>query len=272
MQMFNNDFAQYNGEKLNLLFGVTGPDSTLSIVNDGGEKVLRILYRKNTASTGTWPNKSTYAGFQAAVSIPKKNRPKEDINNPQEVTLEYSIKFEDDFQWVIGGKLPGLAGGDVPNGGEFIGKGRLANGFSARFVWHVISGKPGILPYIYHPGRAGKYGQKVYGAGPLLSKVQPAKSFSERNHNKMMVIQKNKWYKIKQTIKANTPNKSNGTMKVWVDDTLTASIGGLKYIADGKNYRVDRIFFSTFYGGSGAAYAPKQDTHTRMKNIRVYVK
>ena len=89
-----------------------------------------------------------------------------------------------------------------------------------------------------------------------------------------MVLQKNKWYTIKQTIKANTPNKSNGTMKIWIDNTLTASIEGLKYIADGKHgsYSVDKIFFSTFYGGGSMDYAPSQDTHTRMKNIRVYVK
>jgi len=274
MNMYRNDFTQYNGEKLNSTYGVSGPDATLSIVEDNNEKVLRVRYKKNTIATGKYPDKSTYSGFQATVDIPKNNRPKEDIYNPQEVTLEYYLKFENNFQWVIGGKLPGLAGGEVPNGGEYIGKGRLANGFSARFMWHIINGKPGMIQYLYHPGRAGAYGEKVYGTGPLLSKSNPAKELNTRDHNTMMVLQKNKWYKIKQTIKANTPKKANGTMKIWIDDALTASIGGLKYIADGKHgtYSVDKMFFSTFYGGGSMDYAPNRDTYTRFKNIRIYVK
>jgi len=273
MSMFNNDFMNSNGESLQSS-GTSGPGESLSIVEDNNEKVLRVLYKKGKISLGKYPYTSTYTGFQSIITIPKKNRPKEDIYNPQEVTLEYFVKFENNFEWVIGGKLPGLAGGTVPGGGEYLQKGKMTNGFSARFMWHVMKGKPGMIQYLYHPGRAGAYGQKVYGTGPLLSKSNPAKALNTRDYNTMMVLQKNKWYKIRQTIKANTPKKANGTMKIWIDDALTASIGGLKYIADSKHgtYSVDKLFFSTFYGGSSMDYAPSRNTYTRFKNIRIYVK
>ncbi len=272
MDMLKKDFGSFQGTKVDIA-GATGPGETLSIVEDNNEKVLRVLYKKNQIGTGKYPDIRTYTGFLTIISIPEKIRPKEDINNPQDVTLEYSVKFENNFQWTKGGKLPGLAGGSIPSGGEYIGKGRMTNGFSARFMWHVEKGKPGLISYIYHPGRSGSYGQKVYGTGPFLSVSKPATSLNSRDGNAMLKLSKNKWYKIRQTIKANTPGKHNGTMKVWINNQLAASFGGMKYIADGHHgsYSVDKMFFATFYGGD-ITYAPTSNTNTRFKDIKIYVK
>jgi hypothetical protein len=283
--MHKKDFYTYNGENLmyknsdgTWMYGSSGPGETLTIVNDGGEKVLRVLYKKGRIGLGTYPQTDTYTGFQSLAALPKKNRPKEDIYNPQEVTLVYYVKFENDFDWAIGGKLPGLAGGVAPAGGQILGSHKLNNGFSARFMWHMLgekyNKKPGIIGYIYDPGRSGTKGSKIYGAGPYLSTKKVPKSFFTRDYNSALELKKNRWYKIRQTIKPNTPGKNNAWVKVWIDDKLAADFGGIKLIADGMHgkYSVDRFLFSTFYGGGSQDYAPSRDTHARFKGIKIYVK
>ena len=284
--MHREDFYTYKGENLYYknhdnthMFGNSGPDETTSIIEDNGEKVLRVLYKKDKIGLGKYPDTSTYTGFASFAALPKKNRREEDVNNPQEVTLTYYVKFERRFDWAIGGKLPGLAGGVAPGGGQKIGNHKMQNGFSARFMWHMLSTPdntkiPGLIGYIYHPGRVGDVGQHVYGAGSYMSTIKPTTSFTDRNKANLFVFKREKWYKIKQTIKPNRPYKSDGTMKVWIDDKLATNYGGMKYIADGKHgeYSVDRLLFATFHGGGTQEYAPKYDSYARFKDIEVYVK
>ena len=279
-EMHKQDFRTYQGEDLyyknhdgSWMYGTDGPGKTVSIIQDGNEKVLRVHYKKGQIHLGN-------SGFQSLAALPKKNRPKEDVNNPQEVTLVYYVKFENGFHWTTGGKLPGLAGGIAPAGSAIIGSDRLNNGFTARFMFHKLTSSSGkvmpssLIGYIYHPGREGADGQSVYGAGSYMSTIKPTTSFTDRNRNNLFQFKTNKWYKIQQTIKANRPYKADGTMKVWINDQLATSYGNMKYIADGKHgkYSVDRLLFSTFYGGGTDDYKPSKDTYTRFKGIRVFVK
>lgn len=284
--MHKQDFFTYQGENLHYrnhdgswMHGASGAGQTLSIVKDNNEKVLRVLYKKNKIHLGNWKDPKTFTGTQSISALPKKTRPQEDINNPQEVTLMYYVKFENGFDWAIGGKLPGLAGGIAPAGSAIIGSKRLNSGFTARFMWHKLKTPsgiqvPGLIGYIYHPGRYGDNGKKVYGTGSYMSTIQPTKSFNDRSRINLFQFKTNKWYKIRQTIKANTPHKSNGTMKVWINDKLATDYTGMKYIGDGMHgkYSVDRFLFSTFYGGGEPKYAPLRNTYTNFKNISVYVK
>ena len=176
------------------------------------------------------------------------------------LTLDNYI--EKGFEWVIGGKLPSLAGGIALGGSAIIGSERLNNGFTARFMWHmrVSDGKniPSLIGYIYHPGRAGDTGQFIHGAGSHMSTISPTTSFTHRPKTSLFEFITDTWYKVKQTIKANRPYKSDGTMKVSIDDRLATSYGHMKYIADGKHgkYSIDKFLFATFYGGGTQEYAP----------------
>jgi len=280
VQMHEEDFRTYEGENLyyqnhdgSWMYGTDGPGNTVSIVEDENEKVLQVLYKKGEIHLGN-------SGFQSLAALPKNNRPKEDPYNPQEVTLIYYVKFKTGFHWTTGGKLPGLAGGIAPAGSAIIGSDRLNNGFSARFMFHKLTSSEGVempsslIGYIYHPGREGTDGQSVYGAGSYMSTTKPTTSFTDRDKSNLFQFETNKWYKIQQTIKANTPNKSDGTMKVWINDQLATNYGNMKYIADGKHgkYSVDRLLFSTFYGGGTDDYKPTRDTYTLFKNIQVFIK
>ena len=89
-----------------------------NIVNLKGERVLQIIIPKGTESDG---------GSFWRLNFPR---------NLTDATFEYDIMFGKDFDFVRGGKLPGLGGG------ESMGHGgtpeQYQNGFSARLMWREI--------------------------------------------------------------------------------------------------------------------------------------
>ena len=59
-----------------------------------------------------------------------------------EAYLEYKVKFDDNFFWATGGKLPGLGGSTSGINSESTGRGTIpsgckynTNGWSARLMW-----------------------------------------------------------------------------------------------------------------------------------------
>jgi len=88
------------------------------IVKKNGEKVLEITIPKATRSKG---------GSFWRLNFPQ---------NLTDVTFEYDILFGDKFNFVRGGKLPGLGGGaSMGYGGT---PEQYQNGFSARLMWREI--------------------------------------------------------------------------------------------------------------------------------------
>ena len=67
-------------------------------------------------------------------------------------TLCYQLKFEKEFNFLKGGKLPGLAGGNCPTGGV------TSIGFSSRLMWRE-NGAAEL--YLYHANQLSKYGDSL---------------------------------------------------------------------------------------------------------------
>ncbi|HEY1051278.1 MAG TPA: hypothetical protein VGE39_16015, partial [Prosthecobacter sp.] len=75
------------------------------------------------------------------------------VGRHEEAELRYTLRFSKDFDFVKGGKLPGLCGGpdNVSGGRPADGK----NGFSARLMWR----KDGRgEAYVYHKNQKSNYG------------------------------------------------------------------------------------------------------------------
>lgn len=79
--------------------------------------------------------------------------------------MRYSVKFDDNFDFSLGGKLPGFASGTAPTNGE-----HSLNGWSVRPMWR-IDGQAEF--YIYHPRQKGKYGDSI---------VMPLKFIKGKDH------------------------------------------------------------------------------------------
>lgn len=87
---------------------------------DNSSSVLQLLYPANSINPGTKPQGG--AEFYATPLA---------MQNANNVSLEYSIFFPLDYDWVLGGKLPGLYGGHTGCSG---GNNALTC-FSTRLMW-----------------------------------------------------------------------------------------------------------------------------------------
>jgi hypothetical protein len=87
---------------------------------DNSTSVLRLLYPENSINPGAKPEGG--AQFYATPLA---------MDNANNVSLEYSVFFPVDYDWVLGGKLPGLYGGHKGCSG---GNNALTC-FSTRLMW-----------------------------------------------------------------------------------------------------------------------------------------
>lgn len=146
-------------------------------------------------------------------------------------TLHFKVKFEEDFQWVLGGKLHGVGPAYPVTGGQR----RKSNGWSSRIMF---SQEGTALSYIYDQNQALKWGAQHYSCAPVFKKDQ--------------------WHSVALTTVLNEPGKSNGWTSVKVD-------GELKIVARNVDFRrvggedtlIQKFLFSTFHGGGSGDWAPK---------------
>lgn len=154
-----------------------------------------------------------------------------------ELYFSYRIRFSSGFTSTnLQGKLPGLSGGSSNSGGDLP---TGTDGWSARFMFHGTE----IRFYSYYPDLYKIYGdskpvsgKNYYGYGPVLS---PG-----------FTLKTNTWYTVTQRIVMNTPGKANGLVEGFIDGKLCAVQTGMRF-RNVTSLQIDRIFFSTFFGGSG---------------------
>jgi hypothetical protein len=150
--------------------------------------------------------------------------------------LEYSywVKFPEDFDFVIGGKLPGVGSDKANTGGK---KPTGQDGWSVRVMWDR-HGKLG--QYVYHPD-------------------QP-KPFGEFFEWDMPAISKGEWHQIKTRLTLNTAGNKDGKIQTWVDGKPVFDKRDFRF-RNGNNLKIERLLFSVFFGGNSSEWAPRQDQH-----------
>lgn len=164
------------------------------------------------------------------------------------------------FDWVNGGKLPGLTSApDSPTG---CVEGTTYDGFSARVMWKnvVDSAKCAdgaqcqAVSYLYFP-------DKTEGCGSYKYDL-PAVYFK-----------RDTWYTLTQEVILNDvvdgQAQSNGEIKQWVNDKLVLDLTGI-ILRKSSNIFIDEIKMDTFFGGSDAStWAPPSDQHAYFDNFEV---
>lgn len=157
--------------------------------------------------------------------------------------LSYSLRFSANFDFVRGGKLPGLFGG-IPRSGGKIPTGK--DGFSTRLVWQ-IGGEGGVYAYLPTSVQWGT----LFGKGAW--KFRPGK-----------------WIEVTQQIQLNTPGESDGNVAVWVDRDLVFRECGVRF-RDVPELTIDGIFFSTFFGGNDRTWATPSDVYVDFSDFKLFV-
>ena len=197
-------------------------------------KALRVHFQKGSASPGL-AKKAGFpyggANFHANLGI-----------SPSDLLfLRYYLRFADNFDFVKGGKLPGLFGGKVHSAGR-IPDG--TNGFSTRFSW-TGGGMGAVIAYL---STAPKYGRTITSAD---FKFIPGN-----------------WHVIEQQVNLNEFGKDNGVIRVWLDEKLILEEKNL-YFRSVDSLKIEGILFSTFFGGHDASWATPKDTYIDFANFAV---
>lgn len=144
----------------------------------------------------------------------------------------YWFKFPDNFDFVLGGKLPGIGNLDARAGG---GKPTGRDGWSVRAMW-VKDGKAG--QYVYHMDQPGYFGDFFEWDAPPL--------------------EKGKWHQVKTFVRLNTPGKRDGIITTWLDGKEVLNKHGLRFRL-GPDLKIERFLFAVFFGGTGSEWAPSRD-------------
>lgn len=164
-------------------------------------------------------------------------------------TLYYGfrIKFSENFDFVWGGKLPGLAGGNGNSGGN-IPNGK--DGWSVRIMWNDENQ---LVSYVYHPDQVWKYGDTYIW------------DMSEQKNGE---IERGKWHTIQTRLQLNTPGKKDGSIIAWLNGKRVLVKKGLRF-RDINSLEIDNFHFVSFFGGNGPKWAPKVDQTAYIDDVRI---
>ncbi len=211
--MATDDFGTLEKNAAGDVRGLDRPGTTWHARNAVGNGVLRVNYPANIAG-----------GVKTGILFDQK------FASTEEAVMEYRLKFDSNFKWAYGGKLPGLAGseGQIPVGCT-QDVNRIKNGFSARLMWRR-NGK--LVVYSYFPNRLEPY-QGNCGIDYEFATVDV-----------------NKWYTVRQYIKLNTPGQNNGILRMEIDGQVGLDMRDVEYRLAGKdNVKINDFLFHTYRGG-----------------------
>ena len=187
---------------------------------------------------GTEGSTALLSDIQFSMDLPKSYN---------ELYVSYDIRFAEGFDFVKGGKLPGLCGADnneAPSTGCNTGGGYPTgyDGWSARGMWR----EDGVLEnYIYHASQRNYYGDDEFwdvSATP------------------------GRWHRIQHRVALNTPGKKNGVLEAWLDGKKVLSLNNIEYRKT-ASIGINLFYFSTFFGGNDASWAPSTDQTINFDNF-----
>lgn len=189
-------------------------------------------------------------GFNGASAFLSELKFDDDSNsNYEELYLSYDVKFSENFEFVKGGKLPGLCGYSVSKdagqgcntGGGFPDG---YDGWSARSMWR----EDGALEnYVYHAGQKNYYGDSEH----WNVKAVPGK-----------------WHSIQHRVVLNTVGQANGKLEAWFDGVKVLSKENFEFRKT-EDIRINLFYFSNFFGGADPSWAPSTDQYLFFDNVRI---
>lgn len=206
----------------------------VTLVKKGETAWLRVLYPK-----GSHGGPEGGAGWRYPLGV-KADRPSAE--------LRYTVLFEEGFDFVKGGKLPGLCGGPktITGGDKVTGD----EGWSARIMWRR-DGRG--QAYVYHMNQPSKYGDEFdFPEEVRFIPGQPAQ--------------------LRLRVTMNTIGQRDGTLRVWIRQGASATERLVVEKTDMQwrsvpSIGADSILFNTFHGGSDVSWAPSRDCHARFSGF-----
>ncbi|KAG6899044.1 hypothetical protein C0993_001431 [Termitomyces sp. T159_Od127] len=218
--------------------------------HDAPETAWEAIYPKGSIN----PASQFPGGFGFHLSGPKEFA-EHLARGATEAVFSYRMMLQPDWEWVKGGKLPGVFGGVGDLSYSCTG-GRQENRcqcFNLRPMWRAQSA--GEL-YTYLP--LTDTNSSVLINIPPASKENSDYGFSVGRGSFHFDIAVGCWVSIAFRVKLNTYNHHNGEIQLWVDGKSVMDIKGL-VICDAENARIKGMHFQTFFGGHDESWASPKD-------------
>lgn len=178
-----------------------------------------------------------------------------------EICFQYDIKFASNFEWVKGGKLPGLWIGDIgASGGNHINY-----GYSYRVAWKQYGQ---VEAYLYIPTNQSQ---------DLILEPEYIKNdlYGDSLWRGFTNFTKDKWYTITMYIKLNTFSKNTPIISPNYDGIISLKINNTTRIynklvwSTKSNLLINGIMMDSFFGGSDVSYATINTTYIYFNNFKV---
>jgi len=220
------------------------PTPGLAPINDSGP-VLQVTYP--AGGLGPTGGMQSYSLWNTS-----------DGSSFNSMLLSYELAFDAGFDWVKGGKLPGLRGGPNPNG---CSGGNEPNGtdcFSTRVMWRK-NGAGEVYAYIPTPNGLCKDSGIICNSDFGVSVQRGSFTFASGQWNRItMLVQMN-----------NPPSVANGNLVLYFNDVQALSQSNLQF-RSASAVTAGGLYLSTFFGGSDGSWSPTSTTHTYFRNFRLW--
>lgn len=216
---------------------------SLSAVADpagGSGEVLRVHY--DAGSYSHTHDRDSGAGFYATPA------PSHTV-----MMLSFDVYFSPNFDFVKGGKLPGLWGGitNTCSGGR-----HSDDCFSTRFMFRA-NGQGEVYAYIPKEQDAG-----FCDRSDVHCNFESGHSLGRGK----WTFKKGQWQNIAQYVHLNTPGHHDGYIRVFLDGHNVFEINNLN-LRNHANLLVDGILFSTFFGGGDSSWATPHSVYSYFRNF-----
>lgn len=198
-------------------------------------QVLRVHYPEGSASPTVSEEEGAPVGGAQLYLEPRSGVPADRLH------LRYYVRFPRGFDYVKGGKLPGLYGGTV-TGGRRSPDG--TDGFSTRFMWRR-NGEGEVYAYLATSEEEGT----SLGRGSW--RFRPGE-----------------WQLIEQEVSLNEPGRPDGRIRVWLDGREVLDESNLVFRTV-DTLKIEGLFFSTFFGGSDLSWATPKETAVEFAGFKV---
>lgn len=208
--------------------------ANIDIAEIDGNKVMRFNYPQ-----GTWDPFDGGAQWLAKFQGGQK-----------EVYFSYNVMFKPGFNWVLGGKLPGLGGGNNPGGGRDM---LYDDGFSARIMWNRDDGGDGTMFfYVYHQDKPAYYGDV------------------QQFQNAYWNVEEETWYNMTIRLVINSINQDkltsdphnagnkDGILEFFLDGKLIYSRSNFRF-RNIESIYVDSRHITSFFGGGDDSWGAARD-------------
>ncbi|KAF8326600.1 uncharacterized protein EI90DRAFT_3291304 [Cantharellus anzutake] len=171
--------------------------------------------------------------------------------------VHYEVAFDPNFQWALGGKLPGLRGGSLDgcSGGK-----DSPDCFSVRLMWRA-DGKGEAYAYIaastsFCAEKDVRCNEDGYGTS------------IDRG---LFVFVSSGWNEVDMIVQLNNPpNSANGIIQVYYNGLIAVNKTGLQIRSQDSITGITGLFFSTFFGGNNASWESPIDQHAYFRNFQMW--